>query len=309
MSRHLPPLNALKAFEAAGRHLSFTRAAEELNVTPAAISHQVKALEDFLGVPLFRRLVRGLLLTDAGQRFLPGIAAGFDGLAGAVNDLRGIEESGVLTVSVMHSLASRWLVPRLDRFHDVHPEIDLLVSSTVRLVDFARDNIDVAIRYGLGKWPGLRADLLRAEELFPVCSPALLDKGHRLRTVDDLRHFTLIHDRSWSAISFDDYPDWSTWLTAAGGQGIDAGRGLSLTPSELVIQAAIEGQGVALGRSFLVESALADGRLVRPFAQAVPVAYAYYVVCPEAAADRSKVAAFRDWVIDEATQSPSASPE
>lgn len=307
MARNLPPLNALKAFEAAGRHLSFTKAAEELHVTPAAISHQVKALEDFLGLPLFRRLARGLLLTDAGQRFLPGVGTAFDGLASAVDDLRGFEENGVLTVSVMHSLASRWLVPRLDRFHDIHPEINLLVSSTVRLVDFSRDNIDVAIRYGLGKWPGLRADFLHAEELFPVCSPALIDDDHPLKSVDDLRHFTLIHDDSWRAISFDDYPDWRTWLEAAGVNDIDAGRGLSLTPSELVIQAAIDGQGVALGRSFLVGAALADGRLVKPFKQTIPVDYAYYIVCPEAAGDRPKVAAFRDWAIAEAAENEALS--
>jgi len=313
MARNLPPLNALKAFEAAGRHLSFTKAADELHVTPAAISHQVKALEDLLGVPLFRRLARRLLLTDAGQRLLPGIGSGFDRLAGAVDDLRGLEENGVLTVSVMHSLAARWLVPRLDRFNRIHPEINLLVSSTVRLVDFARDNIDVAIRYGLGTWPGLRADLLHAEELFPVCSPALVDGSHPLRTADDLRHFTLLHDQFWSTISFDDYPDWSAWLTAAGVRDIDVGRGLNLTPSELVIQAAIEGQGVALGRSFLVESAHADGRLVRPFELSIPVDYAYYVVCPEAAADRPKVAAFREWAIAEAAEQerpmPATSPD
>lgn len=307
MVRNLPPLNSLKAFEAAGRHLSFTRAAEELHVTPAAISHQVKALEDFLGVLLFRRLARGLLLTDAGQRLLPGIGAGFEGLASAVNDLRGFEDSGELTVSVMHSLASRWLVPRLDRFHRAHPEINLLVSSTVRLVDFARDNIDVAIRYGLGKWPGLRVDLLHTEELFPVCSPALLDNNRPLKSADDLRHFTLIHDQSWNSISFDDYPDWSAWLTAAGVLDKDGIPGLNLIPSELVIQAAIDGQGVALGRSFLVESALADGRLVKPFELTIPVDYAYYVVCPEATADRPKVTAFRDWIIAEATENEALS--
>ena len=302
MTRRLPPLNALKAFEAAGRHLSFTKAANELHVTPAAISHQVKALEDYLGLQLFRRLPRGLLLTDAGQTCLPGIGKSFDGLVAAVDSLRGLEKGGVLTVSVLPSFAAKWLVPRLDQFHCLHPEIDLHVSSTIRPVDFARDNVDVAIRYGLGRWPGLRIDLLRTEELFPVCSPALLDGPHPLKTPDDLRYHTLLHDESWKTIFVDEYPEWDTWLAAAGVHDIDPTRGPALTPSDMVIQAAINGQGVALGRSVLVEADLADGRLVKPFDLTIPVDYAYYVVCSETTADRPKVAAFRDWILEETSR-------
>ncbi len=300
MVRRLPPLNALRAFEAAGRHLSFTKAAEELHVTPAAISHQVKALEDYLGVQLFRRLTRGLLLTDAGQTCLPGLGKSFDGLAAAVENLRGLEEGGVLTVSVLTSLAAKWLVPRLDRFHKAYPDIDVRISSTIRLVDFARDGVDLAIRYGLGHWPGLRADLMRTEELFPVCSPALLEGPHPLRTPDDLRHHTLLHDESWKVVFIDAYPEWSTWLEAAGVRDIEPTHGPGLSPSSMVIQAAIDGQGVALGRSVLVEADLADGRLVKPFALTLPVDYAYYVVSPETAAERPKVAAFREWIMEEA---------
>ncbi len=299
MARRLPPLNALRAFEAAGRHLSFTKAAEELHVTPAAISHQVKALEDTLGVKLFRRLTRGLLLTDAGQSCLPGLGEGFDRLADALEGLGGLEDGGVLTVSVLQSLAAKWLVPRLDRFHDAYPDIDLRVSSTIRLVDFARDDVDLAIRYGRGRWPGLRADLMLTEELFPVCSPALLEGPHPLKEPDDLRHHTLLHDESWKVVFIGDFPEWNAWLETAGVGDIDATHGPGMSPSAMVVQAAIDGQGVALGRSVLVESDLAEGRLVKPFELTIPLDYAYYVVCPENAAERPKVAAFRQWVIEE----------
>ncbi len=299
MARRLPPLNALRAFEAAGRHLSFTKAAEELHVTPAAVSHQVKALEDTLGVKLFRRLTRGLLLTDAGQALLPGLGKGFDGLAGAVECLSGLEDGGVLTVSVLQSLAAKWLVPRLDRFHEAHPDMDLRVSSTTRLVDFARDDVDLAIRYGLGRWPGLRADLLMTEELFPVCSPALIEGPHPLKEPDDLRHHTLLHDESWKVVFIGAFPEWGAWLETAGVRDVDATHGPGMSPSAMVVQAAIDGQGVALGRSVLVEADLAEGRLVKPFELTIPLDYAYYLVCPESAAERPKVAAFRQWIMAE----------
>jgi len=300
MTRQLPPLNALRAFEAAARHMSFTKAADELHVTPAAISHQVKALEEYLGIQLFRRLTRGILLTDAGQTCWPGIGKSLDGLAVAVEGLKGMEETGVLTVSVLQSFATKWLVPNLDKFHSRHPEIDLHISSTIRLADFARDNVDLAIRYGLGQWPGLRADLLRTEELFPVCSPALLEGPNPLRTPDDLRHHTLLHDESWKVVFVGAYPEWSDWMAAAGVTDIDATRGPSILPSAMVIQAAIDRQGVALGRSVLVEADLASGLLVKPFDISIPVDYSYYVVCPEAAAERPKIAAFRAWIMEEA---------
>lgn len=300
MTQRLPPLNALRAFEAAGRHLSFTKAAEELHVTPAAVGHQVKVLEDYLGVQLFRRLTRAIALTDAGQALLPGLRDGFIRLEEAVERLRGLEERGVLNVSVTQSLMAKWLVPRLDRFHKAYPDIEIRILSTGRLVDFARDDVDLAVRYGLGHWPDLRVDLLRTEELFPVCSPALLEGPHPLRTPDDLRHHTLLHDALYKSIFGDTAPDWSTWLEAAGVRDIDATHGPGLSPWSMVIQAAIDGQGVALGRSVIVEADLADGRLVKPFALTIPVDYAYYIVCPETAAERPKVAAFREWIMEEA---------
>ncbi len=292
MARRLPPLNALRAFEAAARHLSFTRAAEELNVTQAAISHQVKGLEERLGVVLFRRLNRALLLTDAGQSYLPAVRDAFDRIAEATGDLKALDRAGVLTVSVLPSFAAKWLVPRLGGFREAHPDIDVHVAPSDHLVDFARENVDLAMRYGQGNWPGLRADRLMTEEVFPVCSPNLAQGPRRLRSPDDLRHHTLLHD--------DMRIDWRMWLLAAGVEGIDTRRGPTFTDSSMVVQAAVAGQGVALGRSALAAADLAAGRLVKPFDISLPAAVAYYVVCPEATAERPKIVAFRDWVIAEA---------
>ncbi len=296
MARRLPPLNALRAFESAARHLSFTRAAEELNVTQAAISHQVKGLEERLGIALFRRLNRALLLTDAGQAYLPAVHDAFDRIAEATARLTAHDRAGVLTVSVLPSFAAKWLVPRLGGFRHAHPDIDVHIAPSDRLTDFAREDVDLAIRYGKGEWPGLRADRMLTEEIFPVCSPRLLEGPHRLRTPADLRHHTLLHD--------DMRIDWRLWLLAAGVDGIDASRGPSFTDSSMVIQAAVEGQGVALGRSALAADDLAAGRLVKPFDISLPAAVAYYVVCPEATAGRPKIVAFREWVIAEAGGGP-----
>ncbi len=295
MVRRLPPLNALRAFEAAARHLSFTRAAQELNVTQAAISHQVKALEERLGVRLFRRFNRALLLTDAGQGYLPPVREAFDRLAEATERLTARDAGGALTVSVLPSFAAKWLVPRLGRFREVCPDIDVRVAPSDHLTDFDREDVDVAIRYGAGKWPSLRADFLMTEDIFPVCSRALVDGPHPLRAPADLRHHTLLHDEG--------HRRWGVWLLAAGVTDIDPTRGTVFTDSGMVVQAAAEGQGVALARSALAAADLAAGRLVKPFDISMPAEYAYYVVCPEATAERPKVAAFREWVLAEAVAS------
>lgn len=296
----LPNLKALRAFEAAGRHLSFTRAAAELHVTQAAISHQIKALEDELGVRLFRRGARGLLLTDAGQAYLPEVAAAFARLAQATERLRQAEETGVLTVSVLPSFAARWLVPRLRHFRARHPEIDLRVAATDKIVDFERDGIDLSIRYGYGDYRGMFWEHLLAEEIFPVCSPALMQDGADgrppLRQPEDLRRHTLLHD--------DLRTDWATWLRAAGVTGVDPHRGPGFTDSSMLLQAAVDGQGVALGRSALAGDDLAAGRLVRPFEFSLPAELAYYIVCPEHAADTPKIRAFRAWLQEEAAGDP-----
>jgi LysR family transcriptional regulator, glycine cleavage system transcriptional activator len=294
----LPPLNALRAFEAAARHLSFNAAAEELNVTPAAISHQIKALEADLGVALFRRLNRAVRLTDAGQACAPGLREAFERMAEAVARARQGDSVGLLTVTASPAIASKWLVPRLERFRDRHPAIDLRIDASMRLVDFAREDVHVGLRYGAGNYPGLHTELLLRSEMFPVCSPALLKGTHPLRTLDDLRHHTLIHDET--ATLEPNGPDWAMWLRAAGLGDIDTTHGLRFNQVALGIDAAINGRGVMLARDVFVADDLAAGRLVRPFGGAIPVNFAIYVVIPHSLVAAPKVKAFRDWLFDEA---------
>ena len=304
MAERLPPLNALRAFEAAARHLSFVKAAKELHVTPGAISQQVKALEDYLGIQLFRRLHKGLRLTEAAQSCLPTLQEGFERLAETIRRLR--VRDRVLTVSVAPSIAAKWLVPRLDRFRDVHPGIDVRIDASQRVVDLARDDVDIGIRYGRGNYPGLRTDRLFTEqEAFPVCSPRLLAGPQPLRCPDDLRSHTLLHIVDHTAQT-DTWPDWRMWLQAAGVHDIDATRGLQLSASSLLVQAAIEGQGVALVGSVLVADDLAAGRLVRPFELSLSVNFACYVVSLEATADQPSIAAFREWLIEASIESAAA---
>lgn len=299
MSRQLPPLNALLAFEAAARHLSFTKAAAELHVTQSAISQQIKALEDHLGLPLFKRLHRALLLTDEGQRYLPALREAFDRLDAATQRLlaQGMPER--LTVSVLPSFATRWLVHRLGRFRELHPELDVLISTSVELVDFSRQAVDVAIRFGRGRYPGLRTDRLMDEELFPICSPALQKGAHPLRKPADLRHHNLLHDET--------YVDWQRWLLAAGVSNVDARRGTTFIDSSMLVQAAVAGQGVAIARRSLAADDLAAGRLVRVFDITLPVELAYYIVCPQSSAEQPKIKAFREWLLAEAARNSSVS--
>jgi len=293
ISRRLPPLNALRAFEAAARHLSFTQAAEELHVTQAAISHQVKALEDRLGVPLFVRTGRGLTHTPEGEALLPVLTQSFDAMAAAVEQASQAGAARALSVTTMDSFASSWLVPRMRRFRARHPDIDVRISSTDAVVDLRREGFDCAIRYGARDVePGFEVVWLMEEDLSPVCSPALMEGPHPLLTPDDLRHHTLLHD--------DMTINWSVWLEAAGVTGVDGEKGPFYEHSHLVLQAAIAGEGVALGRSALVADDLAKGRLVRPFDIALPSNYAYRFVAPPEAMRRPRVVAFRDWLIEEA---------
>ena len=293
----LPPLNALRTFEAAARHLSFTRAADELHVTQAAVSHQIKALEDWLGVPLFRRMNRRLLLTEDGQRYLVSVRAAFDELTAGTQRLLAGERQGVLTVSVIPSFAARWLVPRLGRFRDAHPEIDLRLAATLQNVDFTRDDVDVGIRYGAGRYPGLHVTFLMQESYFPVCAPALLDGRYPLKEPGDLCHHTLLHDEHAPG---QPNPEWRHWLKEAGAVEVRWDRGPVFGDASMMIQAAVAGQGVALGRNTLVVDDLAAGRLVRPFELSLPSNYAYWIVCPEHYADRPKIVAFREWLLREA---------
>lgn len=292
MTRRLPPLNGLRAFEAAARHLSFTNAADELNVTQAAVSHQVKGLEQFLGRALFRRLNRALELTEAGQVLFPAVRDGLDLMAGAVRRLEAGERENVLTVSTLDSLAATWLVPRLGGFRARHPDIELRLLLSDAPVDFARDDVDVAIRYGRGRWPGLRAERLMGEEVFPVASPKLLEDGPPLDTPADLANYPVVHDRLEES--------WADWMAAAGAPEVNMERGPRFEHSNLVIQAVLAGDGVALGRSVLVQDALAAGHLVRLFDISLPASHAFWFVAPPDTWDRAKVRAFREWLLDEA---------
>jgi LysR family transcriptional regulator, glycine cleavage system transcriptional activator len=286
--RKLPALNALRAFEAAGRHLSFKRAAAELHVTQAAVSHQVRALEAQLGVSLFVRLHRALRLTPAGTRYLPALSEAFDRLHDASAALRARGGRQRLVLSTVPSFGANWLVPRLGGFRKRHRDVDLVVLSSSELVDFARDPVDVGVRFGAGKYPGVRAELLFGEEYLPVASPKLLRGRKALRRPADLRRHTLLHDESHDA--------WRAWLAAAGADGIEPGRGVVFSDSAQLVAAAAAGQGVALARKLLAAPYLRARTLVRAFKGSVPAEFAYYVVCADERADEPAIRAFRDWI-------------
>jgi LysR family glycine cleavage system transcriptional activator len=304
MPADLPPLNALRAFEASGRHLSITKAAQELHVTAAAVSHQVKALEDYLDVKLFRRVGNVLFLTDAGQACLPGLRAGFAGLEQAMEALRYHDRRGPLLLSVAPVFASKWLIPRLDDLHAAHPDVDVRISATLELAEFERDGIDAAVRVGRGRYPGLVAHRLFGESVIPMCSPALANGDPPLRDPADLRHHVLLHF-DWPGRE-QVVPDWAAWLRATGVLGVDPGRGPRFAQPDYAMQAAIEGAGVVLGWRSLAQADLNAGRLTTPFDLPLPMDVAFYLVYPETAAARAKLAAFRDWLLANATASGSA---
>jgi LysR family glycine cleavage system transcriptional activator len=284
----------LRAFEAAARHLSFTRAAAELNVTQTAISHQIRRLEAELGLRLFMRRERALLLTHEAQQYLPPVRAAFADLRLATDRLLRTDRKTVLTVSCLPSLAAKWLVPRLAMFQEAYPAIEVRIATATRLVDFRREEVDLAIRYGKGRWPGLRADWLMAEDVFPVCSPALAAGERPLRRPEDLVHHTLLHVNLYR-------DEWLLWLTAAGlPSNLAAGSGLTFDLGLMALQAAIDGLGVALGRTPLVDADIAAGRLVMPFDVVLPSEAGFYIVAPVQSADAPKVAHFRDWLISAA---------
>ncbi|MGY3121555.1 LysR family glycine cleavage system transcriptional activator [Bradyrhizobium sp. S3.14.4] len=292
MTARLPCLNGLRAFEAAARHLSFTLAASELNVTQTAISHQIRRLEEELGIRLFVRQNRALALTPEARDYLPGVRAAFNDLRLATDRLLRKDDDKVLTVSTLASLAAKWLLPRLTDFQEQHPGIDVRITTSTSLVDFQRDNVDAAIRYGRGQWPGLRADWLMADELFPVCSPSLLRGDKPLRQPEDLKGYPLLHTSNANS------DDWRLWLTAAGLPGDIARQpGITFDMIFMTIQAAIDGIGVAMGRTSYVQDDIAKGRLVVPFKIALPADAGFYLVAPEGRREAPKLAAFRKWMI------------
>ncbi len=294
MSRRLPSMNALKAFEAAARHDSFTRAGDELNVTQGAVSHQVKALEAELGLKLFIREPQRLVITEAGRDYLDVVRDALDRIAAGTDRLLQRQNAGVLTVSTSPNFAAKWLVHRLGRFAEQHPSIDLRVSAALHHVDFAKEDVDMAVRHGDGSDTGLDITRLYTEELLPVCSPELLRGPHGLRQPADLVHHPLLH--------LDNRQDWSKWLDAAGVTGADLSRGPVLNQASIIIDAAVDGQGVALARTGLAAWDLLNGRLVRPFALTLPVSYAYWIVCPKATAKLPKIETFRNWILAEAAE-------
>jgi LysR family glycine cleavage system transcriptional activator len=301
MTRKLPPLSPLPSFEAAARLLSFSKAAEELHVTHGAVSRAIKTLEDQFGVLLFERSTRSVRLTPVGEAYAPAVRDALDRLMLATATVTARHLESALTVSTSGGFAGKWLVPRLYRFHRAHGDIDVRVSTTGRLTNFLGDGIDIAIRYGGGDYPGLSAEFLTGEEVFPVCSPRLLQGAHPLRSPGDLRHHTLIRDA---------YPiDWAAWLASAGVEGVNPDAGLTFDSYTFAIEAAVQGEGVALGRTLLVADDLAAGRLVRPFAHALPAQSSFYLVYPPAALRQRKVKLFRDWLFSEMRADRSARGE
>ena len=300
MTRRIYPLNALRAFEVSARNLSFVKAAEELYVTPAAISHQVKRLETYLGVQLFRRLPRGLLLAEPGQLLLSELREVFLRLDKAMERVLQSDSRGALTISVAPMFAVKWLVPRLQRFDALYPDIDVRMSSSLGVIDFQRDAFDAAVRLGHGQYPGLEAVKLFDESVTPMCSPRLLEGPDTLQSPDDLRHHVLLHDDS---MAFEPAtPNWNTWLDAVGAKRVDASRGPHFSQPDHALQAAIDGAGVVLGWRYLAADDLVAGRLVQPIDLIVPLGSAFYLVYPKAYTDRQKVMVFRDWLIEETGQ-------
>lgn len=300
--RSMPPLNALRGFEAAARHLSIKQAAEELRVTPAAVSHQVKALEDWVGAPLFVRMTRALKLTDAGQDALSDLSEGFGKLATAVRKMQAQRGAGLLTISASPSFGAMWLVPRLDRFRARHPDIEIRIDATDRLADIMRGEADVAIRYGLGSYDTVRVDTLFEQMNTPVCNPSLRTQ---LQAPSDLRRHRLLHVE-W----MDARASWRMWLLAAGLRDIDATKGPVFTQESMAVQAAIEGQGVALVGNRIISDYLETGALVCPFGSdyRTPLSFAYHLLTAGAGQATPKVEAFRDWILKEIDRSNTLEP-
>ena len=294
MSPPLPPLNALRAFEAIARHLSFAKAADELHVTPAALSHQIRALEEQLGLPLFHRRTRAIELTDAGRLIYPGLHAGFESVRGAMAQLDRSRDGNVLVISATPGLVAKWLMPRLWRFLHAHPDIDARVSASLKIADFAAEGVDVAIRLSKENHPELYAERLFNDSVLPVCSPRLVEQG--LRSPADLPRFPLIHYDI--PMSMRAPPLWADWFAVAGLQG-DATRGLKVNVADHALDAAVAGAGVSLSFKLIASDDVHSGRLVTPFGPELPLASGYNFVCPKGHEKRPNVRAFRDWLFAE----------
>ncbi len=294
---NFPPLNSLRAFEATARHLSFQNAAEELSVTPGAISQQIKKLEDILQTPLFHRNNRAVTLTKAGRVLQPDLSRGFESLDDAVQQLKQSAEHQHITVSMTPSFAAKWLVPRLEKWTAQQPDVDVRISASLGLANFGPDGVDLGVRFGSGNYDGLTSALLLKESFVVVCSPIFIDGSTQIKTLEDLHDHTLIHV---SGPQGTPGTDWQEWLKSAGVDGIDTSRGLVFDDTAVAILAAIGGQGVLLSRRALVEDDIAAGRLALPFDLDLPLEFAWRIVAPEGKLKRPEVNAFRDWLLSEA---------
>lgn len=300
MARDLPPLNSLIAFETAARHLSFKKAANELNVTPAAIGHQIKNLESYLSVQLFRRFNRGIELTNEGTAMLPELSTGFDLLLRAAEKVRAGNARTILTITVAPSFGAKWLIPRLARFHAEHQDISVRIDTDPRELDMEASGLDIAIRFGSGQYSRHRVDRLMGEVLIPVCSPRLMNQSEFLASPKHFSEYNLLHiegetlDAHWA--------DWSSWLRAAGCADVDGKTGPRFSQSLMAVQAAIEGHGIALAPMSIVAEDIEQGRLLRLFEhiEGIPTGFAYFLVSPASVADKREVEVFRDWLVSEA---------
>ncbi|MFT5112679.1 MAG: LysR family glycine cleavage system transcriptional activator [Parasphingorhabdus sp.] len=291
MKRRLPPLNSLRAFEAAAQRLNFTRAAEDLSVTSTAISHQIRQLEQWFGVSLFQRDKRQMSLTEAGAQLYPVISRALDNLSAVSSQIRSAPERSTLTVSVTPTFGTRWLASRLGKFFNDHPEIDLRIHHSVHSVDFEREDVDLAIRWGVGPWQNTVAEWLIDADTVPMCSPKLLHVAHPLNQPTDLRHHVLLHDEN--------HQEWTEWLIGAGLDDIDGNRGPVLGDANSMVRAAMEGLGVFLGTETMMSAELENGSLVQPFDLTGKQHPAYFLVYPAPAVHMPKVQAFRDFVLGE----------
>ncbi len=301
--RRLPPLNSLRAFESTARHLSFTNAADELNVTAGAVSQQVKVLEDYLGLALFKRQNRMILLTQEASLFLPYLTEGLDKFVEGLDAIHNAQANKPLTITLPPTFAARWLMPRLMSFQKLHPEIDVRIDATYKVVDIINEDIDAGIRFGSGDYAGMDSDFLFSQDVIPVCSPTLLKQGLGLETPENMKNFTLLHCDFFLNTDSQRQPDWDMWFAMAGVEGVDTTRGVHFIQHDLLVQAAIEGQGVALVASVSASKALEDGLLIQPFESRIPLDNSYYFVYPKMKSSLPRIVAFRKWLLEEVEKS------
>jgi len=303
--RRLPPLNSIRAFEAVARHLSFSKAAEELNVTPGAVSQQVKVLESYLNLALFKRKNRMILLTDEAQICLPLLSEGLDKLLHGIDAIREQSNDKPLTITTPPALTSYWLLPRLSSFQKQFPDIDVRIDARNALADLVNEDIDVGIRFGTGEYPGLEADYLLSQSIIPVCSPDILQGRHRLQTPDDLKNFTLLHAQGDFFVADNTHIDWDMWCATVGVENMDTHHGLYFSQHNFLVEAAIRGQGVALVGDVIVRDELASGKLIKLFEDTdILLNFSFYLVYSKTKAQLKRVQIFKKWLFDEINQGP-----